>query len=191
MQSKNLILGAVSVLILTSVSLFGAKYDVDPAHTQVGFKIKHMMISNVSGKFDTFSGSYELENGKVNNLEATMDTASINTGIDKRDAHLKSADFFDAVKYPKIRFVMTGFDGEHLTGDLTMHGVTQRITLDAEVSGTIKDPWGNTRSAIELTGKIKRSDFGLKWNQVIEAGGVAVGDDVKLSIQIEGIAKPL
>lgn len=191
MQSKNLILGAVSVLILTSVSLFGAKYDVDPAHTQVGFKIKHMMISNVSGKFDTFRGSYELENGKVNNLEATMDTASINTGIDKRDAHLKSADFFDAVKYPKIRFVMTGFDGEHLTGDLTMHGVTQRITLDAEVSGTIKDPWGNTRSAIELTGKIKRSDFGLKWNQVIEAGGVAVGDDVKLSIQIEGIAKPL
>lgn len=188
MQLKPLLLGTVSALIIGSSSLFGATYNVDPGHTNVGFKIKHMMISNVVGHFATFTGSYDLDGAKLSNLKATIEVDSIDTGVAKRDAHLKSADFFDVAKYPEMTFVMTDFKDGQVIGDLTIHGVTRSVALDADVSGTIKDPWGNTRSALELTGKIKRSDFGLKWNQVIEAGGVAVGDDVKLSIQVEGIA---
>jgi len=183
--------GAAAALLLASASLFGAVYDVDPTHSSVGFKIRHMMISNVSGHFGEFSGSYDLENGTLASLTGSVSADSVDTGIAKRDAHLKSPDFFDAAKFPKITFTMTKFDGDKVTGELTMHGVTRTVTLDATVSGTIKDPWGMTRSSVALEGKIKRSDFGLTYNQVLEAGGVALGDEVKITVELEGIAKPL
>ena len=184
-------LGAAAALSLSSALLFGAVYDVDPTHSTVGFKVRHMMISNVNGHFSDFSGSYDLEGRVLKSFSGSVETASIDTGIAKRDDHLRSPDFFNAAKYPKLTFTMTKFDGEHVTGELTMHGVTRSVTFDAEVSGTIKDPWGMTRSSVVLEGKIKRSDFGLTYNQVLEAGGVAVGDEVKIIIELEGIAKPL
>lgn len=183
------LLSAAAALMLTAGALFAAPFEVDPTHSSVSFKVRHLMISNVTGKFDTFSGSYDLEGGKLLALTGTIDTASVDTGIEKRDAHLKSADFFDAAKYPKITFKMTKFDGDKVTGDLTMHGVTRSVTLDADVSGTIKDPWGLTRSSVSLEGKLKRSDFGLTYNQALEAGGVAVGDEIKIAVELEGIAK--
>jgi len=183
------LLTAAAALLAVSGTLLAVPFEVDPTHSSVGFKVRHLMISNVIGKFDTFSGSYDLENGRLVSLTGTVEAASVDTGIEKRDAHLKSADFFDAAKYPKITFTMKKFDGSSVTGELTMHGVTRPVTLDAEVSNTIKDPWGLTRSSVTLEGKIKRSDFGLTYNQVLEAGGVAVGDDIKLSVELEGIAK--
>ncbi|WP_345984517.1 YceI family protein [Sulfurimonas sp. HSL-1656] len=191
MKLSTRILGTAAAISLSSSLLFGAVYDVDPTHSTVGFKVRHMMISNVNGHFADFSGSYDLEGNVLKSFTGSVKTASVDTGIVKRDDHLKSADFFDAAKYPDITFTMTKFDGESITGELTLHGVTRSVTFDAEVSGTIKDPWGMTRSSVLLEGKIKRSDFGLTYNQVLEAGGVAVGDDVKLTIELEGIAKPL
>ena len=185
------LLSAAAALLLASGTLFAVPFDVDPAHSSVEFKVRHLMISNVKGEFDAFSGTYDLEKGTLKSLSGKIDAASVDTGIDKRDAHLKSPDFFDVAKYPAITFVMTKFDGKSVTGDLTIHGVTRSVTLDAEVSGTVKDPWGGTRSSVSLSGSIKRSDFGLKYNQVLEAGGVAVGDEVKLSVELEGIAKSL
>jgi polyisoprenoid-binding protein YceI len=179
----------VATAVLLTGMLNAAPYDVDIAHSSVGFKIKHLMISNVKGNFAEFSGSYDLEGGKLKALDGSIKASSIDTGIDKRDTHLKSADFFDVAKFPDITFKMTSFSGEKLTGDLTIHGVTKSVTLESEVSGTIKDPWGKTRSSISLNGTINRSDYGLTWNKALEAGGVVVGDEVKLSIELEGIAK--
>lgn len=189
MKLSTSLIAASAALVLGSGSLFGALYNVDASHSSVGFKVKHMMISNVSGNFLKFGGSYDLDEGTLKALEGTIEVGSIDTGIEKRDAHLKNEDFFDAAKHPEITFVMKTFDGDSVTGDLTMHGVTRSVTLDAEVSGTITDPWGNVRSAVALNGSIKRSDFGLNWNKALETGGVVVGDKIKLDIELEGIAK--
>jgi len=183
------LLSATAALLLSSGLLMGATYNVDPAHSSVGFKVKHLMISNVKGHFNTFSGAYDMDKGTITAFTGTIDANSIDTGIEKRDNHLRSADFFDVAKYPEITFKMTKFDGDTMTGDLTMHGVTLPVTLETEVSGPIKDPWGMTRSSVSLSGKLDRKDYGLKYNQVLEAGGVAVGNEIKLSIEIEGIAK--
>lgn len=183
------LLTSAAVAAMLSGFLYGAPFEVDIEHSNVGFKIKHLMISNVKGHFSKFSGTYDLDNGVLKSLNGTIETASIDTGIEKRDNHLRSADFFEVEKYPQITFKMTSFKEEEVTGDLTIHGVTKSVTLEAEVSGAVKDPWGNMRSGISLEGEIKRSDFGLKWNEVLEAGGVVVGDEVKLSIELEGIEK--
>lgn len=183
------IVALTSALVLSSTAAFGAVFNVDPAHSSVGFKVRHLMISNVKGHFDKFQGKYELKDGVLRSLSGTMETASINTGIEKRDNHLRSADFFNAEKYPEVTFVMTSYKKGKLTGDLTMHGVTRSVTLETDLSGTIKDPWGLTRSSVSMEGEIKRSDFGLKYNQVLEAGGVAIGDEIKLSVELEGIAE--
>ncbi len=188
MKNSNMLALTVTTALLSGF-LYGAPFEVDVAHSSVGFKIKHLMISNVKGNFSTFSGNYDLENGMLKSLDGTIETNSINTGIDKRDNHLRSADFFDVAKYPQMTFKMTSFDGDKVTGDLTIHGVTKSVTLEAEISGTVKDPWGSMRSSISLEGTIKRSDFGLTWNQALEAGGVVVGDEVKMSIELEGIEK--
>lgn len=183
------LLVAASALALTSGLLFGASYSVDPAHSGVSFKVKHLMISNVKGDFTRFSGSYDLEKGVLKSLEGTVEAASVDTGIEKRDDHLRSDDFFDVAKYPEITFKMTRFNGDTVTGDLTLHGVTRSVTLDADVSGTVKDPWGNVRSGVSLSGAVKRSDFGLTWNKALETGGVVVGDDIRITVELEGIAK--
>jgi polyisoprenoid-binding protein YceI len=178
-----------AVLVFSASSLMGQTFKVDPSHSEIGFKVKHLMISNVKGNFSKFSGSYELDKGKLTSLVGEVEVATIDTGIEKRDNHLRSEDFFYAKKYPKMTFKMTKFSGDSVTGELTIRGVTKTLSFDAELSGTVKDPWGNVRSAMTLEGKINRMDYGLQWNKALEAGGVVVGDTVKMEIELEGIAQ--
>jgi len=185
MNFKKLVLS--STLLVST--LFAGNHNVDAAHSTVGFKIKHMMISNVSGTFDKFNGTFEYDE-KTNSLKqltGNIQADSVNTSNTKRDDHLKDEDMFDVAKYPTISFKVTKIDGEDVYGDFTLKGVTKNIKLELENGGTIKDPWGNNRAAFALTGKINRIDYGLTYNKVLEAGGVAVGETVKLHIEIEGI----
>ena len=184
----------LQVVLLASMlsvgSLFAGNYKVDVDHSNVAFKVKHMMISNVKGQFEKFSGSfvYDEKSKRLQSLHGDVDVNSISTDNAKRDAHLKSADFFDAVKYPTMSFDLSKVEGDSAYGKLTIHGITKDVKMELETSGTtVKDPWGNTRTGLSLSGKINRKDFGLNWNQVIEAGGVMVGDEVKMSIELEGI----
>ena len=184
---KFLKLGLASVI--ASSALFAGTYNVDASHSNVGFKVKHMMISNVVGKFDKFDGTFEYDEKTktLKSLVGNIDVNSINTENEKRDAHLKSAEFFSANEFNNIKFVLSKIDGDKAYGKLTMRGVTKDVTLDLENNGTIKDPYGNTRVGLALSGKINRIDYGLKYNTVLEAGGVAVDEIVKLDIQLEGI----
>lgn len=175
--------------ILAAGALFGGTYNIDASHSSIGFKVKHMMISNVKGNFKNFSGSFEFDE-KTNTLKSfngNVEVKSINTDNAKRDNHLQSSDFFAADKYPKITFKLEKIAGDKAYGKLTMRGVTKDVTLDYENNGSIKDPWGNTRVGIALSGKVNRLDYGIKYNSILEAGGVAVGKIVKLDIEVEGI----
>ncbi|AXX91052.1 hypothetical protein CPU12_08025 [Malaciobacter molluscorum LMG 25693] len=185
---KNLIkIGLVS--IITAGSLFAGTYNVDTTHSNVGFKVKHMMISNVVGKFDKFNGSFEYDEKTktLKSLTGNIDVNSINTENEKRDGHLKSKDFFDAKKFPKLTFKLEKVKDDKAYGVLTMKGVSKDVVLDFENNGIITDPWGNQRVGLEFSGKINRKDFGLNWNKTLEAGGVVVSEKVKLNIQVEGI----
>ena len=169
-------------------------YQIDPAHSAAHFSVRHMMISNVRGEFTKVSGTVKLDadNPQNSSVEALIDTASINTNEPQRDAHLKSADFFDVEKYPEIAFrskAVKAEDGElKVKGDLTIHGVTREVTLTVEgPTPEAKDPWGNQRSGATATTKINRKDFGLGWNVALEAGGVLVGEDIKISIDLEAL----
>lgn len=179
----------VSGLLLGCVSLFAVPYSVDVAHTSVGFKVKHMMISTVSGNFSGFNGAYDLEKGVLKSLTATIKADSINTGIAKRDEHLRSGDFFDVKKFPEMTFKMSTHQGNKVTGDLSIHGITKKVDLNVEMGGEVTDPWGDKRSGFILTGVVNRKDYGLVWNKAMEAGGVVVGDEIKLIIEVEGIKK--
>lgn len=169
------------------------KWILDPSHSEVEFKVKHMMISNVSGDFSKFDATVETqdEDFMTAKVEFTVDVASISTGADQRDEHLKSPDFFDVAKFPQLKFVATKYenvdnDGSYeVYGDLTMHGITKNVKLDAEFGGVIKDPWGNTRAGITISGKINRKDFGLVWNGITEAGSLIVSDDVRVHVGLE------
>lgn len=180
-------LGLVSVLF--AGSLLAGNYNVDASHSNVGFKVKHMMISNVTGKFDKFSGNFEYDEKTrtLKSLRGEVETASINTENEKRDAHLRSDDFFAADKHPKMIFFVTKVDGDELTGKLTIRGVTKDVKFELETSGVITDPWGNTRTGLTLEAKINRFDYGLKWNKALEAGGLIVDDKVKIIVELEGI----
>ncbi len=175
--------------ILTAGALFAGTYNVDTAHSNVGFKVKHLMISNVSGKFDQFKGSfvYDEKTKLVKSLTGTIIVSSVNTDNAKRDGHLKSADFFDAAKFPNIEFTLDKIEGDYAYGSLSIHGISKQVKLDFENNGSIVDPWGNTRVGLAINGKINRSDFGLKYNSVLEAGGVMIGEKIKLDIELEGI----
>lgn len=177
------------VLIAMTSVLFAETYNLDIAHSHVSFKARHMMISTVEGQFDKFNGSFIYDNKtkKLISVKGTADVNSIDTKVVKRDAHLKSSDFFDAAKYPTLTFVSTKVKGDKVYGKLTMRGVTKDIVLNLDVAGTITDPWGNVRTGLSLTGKVNRKDYGLNWNKVIEAGGVLVGDMIKIDIGLEGI----
>lgn len=188
-MKKSFLAALAAMALLGFAPLNAAVYKVDVSHSTVGFKVKHMMISTVSGKFNEFSGSYDLEKGQFKALSGTIKAVSIDTEIAKRDEHLRSADFFDVAKYPDITFAMTSAAKGKMTGNLSIHGVTKKVTLDVEMGGTVEDPWGNMRSGFVLSGKINRKDFGLNWNKAIEAGGVVVGDEIKLIVEIEGIAE--
>jgi polyisoprenoid-binding protein YceI len=176
--------------ILASTALFAGTYNVDKSHSSVGFKVKHMMVSNVNGTFDEFKGSFEYDEKThtLKSLNGTVEVASVNTANAKRDNHLKQSDFFAADKYPTITFDLDEVKGDKAYGKLTMRGVTKDVVLDIETAGaTIKDPWGNTRTGFTLSGKVDRMDYGIKYNSILEAGGVAVGQEVKLTVEVEGI----
>ncbi|MCK9492436.1 MAG: YceI family protein [Sulfurimonas sp.] len=180
------------LLVISSLfvsSLFAASYNVDRAHSNIGFKVKHMMISNVKGTFSDFEGTfdYDEKTKKLTALYGEIQVESIDTANKKRDTHLREEEIFDADEYPAITFKMTKMDGDNVYGDFTLKGVTKNIKLEYENGGTIVDPWGNERAGFSLEGKIKRADFGLTYNSVLEAGGFAIGEDVKLEIEIEGI----
>ena len=167
-------------------------YQIDPSHSTASFSIKHMMIAKVHGGFEKVSGTlnYDPANPTTSTVQVSIETASINTREPQRDAHLKSPDFFDVEKYPTITFKSTRVEGSggelKVIGDLTIHGVTQQVTLDVEgPSDEMKDPWGNIKIGASGLTKIKRKDFGLTWNAALEAGGFLVGDDVTINLDVQ------
>ncbi|MCC6550074.1 MAG: YceI family protein [Ignavibacteriaceae bacterium] len=169
---------------------------IDPTHSEIGFKVKHMMFTNVSGKFNSFEASIENEDDKFETsaISFTADVNSIDTANSDRYNHLRSAYFFEVEKFPKLSFVSTDIKKVndnlfHVTGDFTIRGVSQKITLEAEYSGLMKDPWGNTKAGFSLNGKINRKDFGLTWNAALETGGVLVSDEVKLLCEVQAVKK--
>ena len=171
-------------------------WNIDTAHSYVEFSVRHLGISTVKGRFKTFGGAALTdEAGNLKQFSAEIDPASIDTGAEKRDEHLRSPDFFDAQSFPKMQFTsssITPLGGQRYRaeGTLTMHGVAKPVTLEVELEQTVKDPWGNTKLGATATGRIKRSDWGLTWNQALETGGFLVSDDVKLVLEIQGGAAP-
>jgi polyisoprenoid-binding protein YceI len=167
-------------------------WKIDPVHTSVEFAVRHLMIATVKGRFSGVSGIVKTDDQDPakGEVEVTIDAASIDTREPQRDAHLRSADFFDVEQHPAITFRSRRVEdvrGEtfRLVGDLTMHGVTREVALEVTSHGRAKDPWGGERAGFSATAKVKRSDFGLTWNQLLETGGVAVGDEIKISIDAE------
>jgi polyisoprenoid-binding protein YceI len=170
-------------------------WNLDPAHSHAEFKVKHMMISNVKGGFSGLSGTLQLDESDYTHstVEASIPVTSIKTGDEQRDGHLKGADFFDAETYPTMTFKSVNIDSTggadyEVTGDLTLHGVTKAVTFAVEdVSVPSKDPWGNQRIGLSATAKINRKDFGLTWNSALETGGLLVGEDVTISLEVQFI----
>ena len=170
-------------------------WNLDPAHSHAEFKVKHMMISNVKGSFSGLSGklSEHATDATLSSIEASVDVSTVSTGDAQRDGHLKSTDFFDIEKSPAMTFKSTqvkpnGDGGYNVTGDLTIHGVTRQQTFVVEgPSAPAKDPWGNTRIGLSATAKINRKDYGLNWNAALEMGGILVGEDVSLTLEVEFI----
>jgi polyisoprenoid-binding protein YceI len=168
-------------------------WNIDPAHSAAEFKVKHMMISNVKGSFSGLSGVLKehTTDSTLSSIEASIPVATLTTGDEKRDGHLKSADFFDAEKYPTLNFksskVVRKGDADYaVTGDLTVHGVTKPVTFAVEgPSAPGKDPWGNTRIGLSATAKINRKDFGLNWNAALETGGFLVGEEVHITLDVQ------
>jgi polyisoprenoid-binding protein YceI len=164
-------------------------WTIDPTHTEVGFAVRHLMISTVKGRFADVKGTLEFPESGEPKLDVTIGVASIDTRTEQRDNHLRSPDFFDAEKYPEIRFVSTKAvrtdDGWKVAGDLTMHGVTKPVTLEVTDEGSARDPWGNDRMGFSARGKLDRREFGLTWNAALETGGVVVGDEIKLHVDAE------
>jgi polyisoprenoid-binding protein YceI len=168
-------------------------WTVDPAHSSVEFQVKHLGIATVKGHFHEFEGALEVgADGVPAKAYGTVKAASVDTREEQRDAHLRSADFFDAEQHAELRFASTAIeqvDDERyaITGELTIHGVTRTVTLDAELQGLEQDPWGNERVAVEVTGTIKRGDFGMTFNQALGSGNMLVGDKVKLALDISAV----
>ena len=173
------------------------QWTADPTHSELGFKIRHLMITNINGKFNNFTvdAETEEEDFMTAKVKVAVDVDSITTGSTDRDKHLRSPDFFDVNTYKDITFVATRYesvdgDGSYeLYGDLTIRDVTKNVKLAVEFGGVVKDPWGNTRAGFTINGKINRKDFGLNWNAATEAGGVMVGDDVKINGEVQLVKK--
>jgi polyisoprenoid-binding protein YceI len=193
---KRIIIVAAMILAIPYAAV-ASTWNIDPDHSNFGFKIKHLMVSNVKGNFEKYSGIVEINDKDMtkSKVEVTIDTSSVNTNVKKRDDHLRSADFFDAAKYPTMSFVskkvtVVGPDKLKVTGDFTLHGVTKEVVLDLEgPTAESKDPWGNTRKGATATTKINRKDYGLIWNQTLETGGVLVGEEVEITLEVEMIKK--
>jgi len=193
------IIASVSAIIALALPAFAfaSTWTIDPDHSNIGFKVRHLMVSNVKGSFDKHTGTVEINDKDItkSKVEVTIDTNSINTNVQKRDDHLRSADFFDVAKFPTMTFVSkkvakAGKDKLKVTGDLTLHGVTKQVVLDVEgPSVESKDPMGAIRRGATASTKINRKDFGLVWNKALETGGVAVGEEVTITLEIEMIKK--
>jgi len=191
---KHLIrlLATIAALALPAFAS-AAAWSIDADHSNVGFKVRHMMVSNVRGDFGKVTGIVDIDDKDLarSKVDVSIETASINTGVVKRDAHLKSADFFDVAKYPTMTFVShkvvtAGDDRLKVYGRLTLHGVTREVVLDVEgPSKAFKDPWGNIKRGATATTRINRKDFGLTWNAALETGGILVGDEVALTLDVE------
>lgn len=173
------------------------KWVIDAAHSDIRFKVKHLMISNVSGKFTRFEGLVTTSGNDFSTavVNVAVDAASISTEVADRDAHLRSADFFDTDNHPALLFEAKGLrpledDIFELTGDLTMRGVTKPLSLKAEFGGVAKDPWGNVKAGFTITGKLNRKDWGLTWNAALEAGGFMVGEEIRISSDVELVLQP-
>jgi polyisoprenoid-binding protein YceI len=170
------------------------KWEIDSGHSGINFSVRHLVISKVRGKFARWSGSIEAptEDASKAALKVTIDASSIDTGVADRDTHLKSGDFLDVANFPEITFEgrrveKTGKGLLRVTGDLTLHGVTKKVVLDVEDAGRTKDPWGNVRAGFAAKTSLDRKDFGLTWNQALEAGGVVVGERVDVEIEVEAV----
>ena len=168
------------------------KWTMDPTHSEVQFKVRHLMISNVTGIFPKFDVQVETQDLDFMTAKAkfTADTTVVTTNNEQRDQHLRSADFFDSAKFPSLSFVATKYekvdnDSYELFGDLTIRDVTKNVKLDVEFGGVITDPWGNTRAGFTINGKINRKDYGLSWNAVTETGGLVAGNDVRIHVEVE------
>ena len=190
MKKLSLVFGFLFIALFTANAQ--STWKSDPAHSSIEFTVTHMVISEVTGKFGGFEAV--IESGKEDftnaSIEFSADASSINTGIEKRDAHLKSADFFDVEKFPKLTFKSTSFkkvEGKKyaLKGNLTMHGVTKPVVLDVVYNGTIKDPYGQTKAGFKITGELNRTDYGLAWNAALETGGVVVSEEVGITANIQ------
>lgn len=170
------------------------QWNIDAAHTHVEFSVKHLGIATVKGRFRQFSATAETSaDGKLTSVTATIDANSIDTGVEQRDTHLRSADFFEVAKFPAINFKSTAIDYTSdndavVKGELTLHGITRPVSFTLEQEATIKDPWGNQRIASVATGKLSRKEWGLTWNQALELGGVVVSDEVKFSLEVQVVA---
>lgn len=180
-------------VLFSSSAVFAATYQVDPVHSQVHFKVAHLMIASVRGEFNDYTATIEADpvTREVKAVQATIQTASIDTKNKKRDDHLRSGDFFDAANHPEMTFESTRIVGKGddiaVYGKLTIRGVTKMIELKGKFLGEVKDPWGNTKAGLEASGNINRQDFGLTWNKALETGGVVVGDEIEIGLEIEAL----
>jgi polyisoprenoid-binding protein YceI len=167
-------------------TLTAGTWAIDPTHSEVGFVARHLMVTKVRGSFTDVSGTVEVAEDIAQSVaNVTIKTASVSSGTADRDGHLRSADFFDSETYPDMTFVSTSFDGDTLTGDLTIKDVTKPVTLDVEFNGVATDPWGNEKAAFEATGELNRTDWGLTWNANLEKGGVLVSEKIKLVLDVQ------
>jgi polyisoprenoid-binding protein YceI len=191
MQIKRTLAPIAAALLLGSVASAMDTYNIDPAHTSIGFSVRHLGLNNVKGQFKEFAGAIVLDDGKIAEARGTIQVKSVDTGVQQRDNHLRTADFFDATNYPTITFKtkrieMTG--GQIvMISDFTMRGVTKELRLPAKLAGPSKDPWGNLRIGLEAKTKLNRKDYGINYHQVIETGVLAVGEEVELEINAEAV----
>ena len=194
MKFKSLILPALAIFVglVAFDSAAAATYTIDSAHSSVGFQIKHMAIAKVNGSFTDFGGTFEYEKGKAEtwSVEASIQMASVDTGNDDRDVHLRSPDFFDAETYSVMTFTSTNVKMESdtegkLLGILTLHGVSKSVELDLEFNGAVTDPWGNDKVGFSAYGVINRKDWGLNFSKTLDNGGLILGENVKISLEIE------
>lgn len=197
-MKRSLFLSAAFALVsLLAPGLAGAaSWDIDAGHSAVSFSVRHLMVSNVRGELGKVSGTINVDDKDItkSTVEATIDVAGINTRDAKRDEHLRSPDFLDVGKFPNITFKSTKVEkagaGLKVTGNLTLHGITKEVVLSVEgPMPAVKDPWGNTKSGFTATGKLNRKDFGITWNKNIDGGGMVVGEDIQITIDLEVAAK--
>ena len=192
MLLKQTLASVAAVLLLSSFAHAADTYKVDPMHTSVSFSVRHLGINNVKGKFKEFEGALVLEGDTLKEASGTIQVQSVDTGVEKRDNHLRTADFFDATKYPTITFktkrVEKAGSGQLvLIADFTMRGVTNELRLPAKMSKPTKDPWGGVRVGLEAKTKLNRKDYGINYNELLETGAMAVGEEVELEINTEAV----